>query len=255
MITWQHFQDGVQPTMMLPKQFLTLTGATVVTLLSAVSSQAANFGGVEFPKGAISFADRVVSYNPVIKHGNPISLVRDPSKALGSPDCGFFDLCSVSLGYGGSITLQFIDNFLTGSGNKALDLWIFETGPNVEDTFVDISKDGVTWHSVGKILGGTRGIDIDAFGWGRKDLFSFVRLTDDPNQGNRNRFSAIADIFAGADIDAVGAISSALREQPPAEKPPKSVPEPSGALSLFAVSVFALYLRNRKSGIYYSESI
>ena len=39
---------------------------------------------------------------------------------------------------------------------------------------VHISKDGSTWFSVGKVTGATKGVDIDAFGFGTSDFFSFV---------------------------------------------------------------------------------
>ena len=55
---------------------------------------------------------------------------------------------------------------------------------------------------IGKVFGATSGIDIDAFGFGPADEFRFVRLTDDPNEGE-----TIGPLL-GADIDAVGAISS-----------------------------------------------
>lgn len=171
-------------------------------------------GGVEFPQGAISFADAVVSYNPMAWGGPaPSASNSDPSNALGIPEvpgntsigaCGGApaDCPFVSLGRGGSIVLQFIDNALTGSNSSDLDLWIFEVGPDIEDTYVDISSDGVTWNSVGKVFGTTGGIDIDAFGFGSADMFTYIRLTDDPYEG------ASSGASVGADIDAVGAIST-----------------------------------------------
>ena len=104
--------------------------------------------------------------------------------------------------------MRFDDNKLTGSGNSALDIWVFEVGPLVEATFVDISKDGVTWSSVGKVAGSTAGIDIDAFGFGPADQFAFIRLTDDPNA------ESIPGPSEGSDIDAVGAISTVLTPVP-----------------------------------------
>jgi hypothetical protein len=202
-----------------------LTGLTAFVAGSQAS--AAIFGGVEFPAGAVSFADVVVSYQPLFGGGpaptNPNYL--DPTKALGIPD--YSDpIGSVSLGDGGRITLQFTDNLLTGSNSAALDLWIFEIGPDIEDTFVDISKDGVIWSAVGKVTGSTAGIDIDSFGFGIADQFSFVRLTDDTNLDDQTGSTV------GADIDAVGAISTI---------PTSVIPEPStwliftlGAASLVA---------------------
>jgi hypothetical protein len=92
--------------------------------------------------------------------------------------------------------------------------------------------DGSTWYSVGKVFGSTAGVDIDAFGFGTSNLFSYVRLTDDTNEG------AQSGITVGADIDAVGAISTI----------PVSVPEPAPALLMAGglVGMFAS-LRQRKT--------
>lgn len=167
------------------------------------------FGGVDFPQGAVSFADAVVAYAPVINGGAPSAPHRVPANALGVPDYSGDNDCTgnlscafVSLGQGGVLTLQFVDNLLTGSGNNAFDLWIFEVGPDVEDTFVEVSGDGQNWTAVGKVFGGTRGIDIDAFGFNVNSTLAFVRLRDDPNEGGGSGNTA------GADIDAVGAIST-----------------------------------------------
>lgn len=105
---------------------------------------------------------------------------------------------SVSLGQAGSLTLEFVDNRLIGSGTSAVDLWVFEVGLDLEDTFVSISRDGVTYVDIGKVFGATAGIDIDAFSFGPADEFRFVRLIDDRLEGG----------VSGADIDAVGAVSS-----------------------------------------------
>jgi hypothetical protein len=137
----------------------------------------------------------------------------------------------VSLGDGGQITLRFTNNSLTGSGSSALDLWIFEVGPDVEDTFVDISKDGANWFSVGKVAGATAGIDIDAYGFGTSDFFSYVRLTDDTDEGEQGNGQTV-----GADIDAVGAISSA--------PPVNQVPEPT-TLALLGIALAIAGMRGR----------
>lgn len=193
-------------------------------------------GGTDFPEGAASFADQLVDYAPVVKNGEPSAANSEPTKALGVPDYfsggGCVDplTCTfVSLGDGGSITLRFTDNVLTGSDNNALDLWIFEVGPDVEDTFVEISVDGASWTPVGKVFGSTAGIDIDAFGFGASSSFAYVRLTDDGAEGDQTGASV------GADIDAVGAISTRI------------VPEPSG-FALVAMGVGALASRRRRRG-------
>lgn len=173
---------------------------------------AEEFGGIEFPQGAVSFADVVVSYT----QGNPPptdSKHIDPIDALGVPDHpgGNDKPGSVSLGRGGNIVLEFTNNFLTGSDDPSPDLHIFEVGSDVEDTFVEISTDGVAWEAIGKVFGSTSSIDIDAFGFTSADQFRFVRLTDDPDEGQE------AGPTVGADIDAVGAISTnQVLDNPPA---------------------------------------
>lgn len=156
---------------------------------------------------ARSFADEVVSYSPAILSGQPTVNFQNAQTALGPDDWAGDNNCYssctfASLGQGGSLVLRFTDNVLTGDGTAACDLWIFEVGGNTEWTFVDISADGTNWHSVGETTGQTKGIDIDAFGYGPADQFRYVRITDDPNQGSNTGLSD------GADIDAVGAIAS-----------------------------------------------
>jgi len=197
------------------------------TLAVATCAHADPFGGVEFPQGLSSFADVVTAYNPVIINGQPDPSVRTPENALGAPNGAY-----VTLGDGGSVTLEFANNRLTGSGDAGLDLWIFEVGGDVEDTFVEISKDGVLWSAVGKVFGATSGINIDAFGFGIADQFRFVRLTDDTNEGQQTGSTV------GADIDSVGAISSVIATP---------VPEPeTWALMLAGLGVIAGGVRRRR---------
>jgi hypothetical protein len=203
----------------------------VGTLVLACIGRATPYGGIEFPDGPSSFADSVISYDPAFGGGNVPTHPNfiSPGEAIGAPDYtgGGTGMGSVSLGAGGRIVLKFTDNFLTGSGSVSYDLHIFEVGPDVEDTFVDISKDGITWFSVGKVFGSTSSIDIDAFGWGVADLFSYVRLTDDKLEGG------IWGSTVGADIDAVGAITSK-------RAPPSRVPDSGSSAILIATSILGL---------------
>src|SRR6266542_3867828 len=154
---------------------------------------------VHFPLGDKSFADEVVSYT--IGHPEPQPAnSRDPEAALGVPDyvdkthSGF-----VSLGCGGTLVVRFTDNALIDVPGP--DLWVFEVGPAVEPTAVGISRDGKDWIDVGKISGGTAGLDIAKF-VKPGDSFAYVRLTDLKKDCGGN--------WPGADIDAIGAIGGAL---------------------------------------------
>lgn len=184
------------------------------------SAWADMYGGVEFPQGSISFADEVVSFNPGTGTVYPYN---DTDAALGAPDFNgniYYTSNStfLSLGVQGSVILKFTDNSLTTSGNSDLDLWIFEVGPAVEATDVFISTNGTDWISVGSVAGSTYGVDIDSFigsGVVLWEKYSYVKLVD--------KYGASGYPYAGADIDAVGAISSA---------PPVQTPEPATMLFL-----------------------
>jgi hypothetical protein len=167
------------------------------------------FGGVEFPDGTVSFADAVVRFDPGSYVTNSCM---NTALALGAPNYKGIDDCStfVSLGNGGSLVLQFTDNSLTTSGDSHADLWIFEIGGAVEATDVYISQDGRTWISVGRVGGSVSGVDIDAYigrGVVLGQRYTYVKLVDDEDQSYQT------EMYAGADIDAVGAISSAAPVQ------------------------------------------
>ena len=159
----------------------------------------------EEPTGA--YADVVIDYVPVLLGGEPTDPHRDGENAVGPPDyagvnsCASRESCTfVSTGDGGSITLGFIDHLIVGSGDTEPDLRVYEVGPDIEDTFVEISADNVTWHSVGAVFGSTATIDIDAYGHGSSSTFAYIRLTDDSSQGRQSKDTV------GADIDAVEAL-------------------------------------------------
>ena len=168
------------------------------------------YDGITFPQGDVSFADAVTSYDPLFDGGPGPTDANfiNPADAIGPPD--YSNSGAVSLGDGGRIVLQFTDNALTGSNDPLADLHIFEIGSQVEHTFVEISTNGTNFLSVGTANGSTTSIDIDPFlaaaNLNPFTQFFFVRLTDDTNQGGQSGSTV------GADIDAVGAITSVIPE-------------------------------------------
>ncbi len=167
------------------------------------------FSGFLFQRGGISFADEVD--RDTLDLGSDVdSAFTDTEAALSSPDFvgqgvepidGEFTL---SLGTGGQATFRFTDNFLTGNDSPTPDLVIFEAGAS-ESVRVEISRDGESFRFVGNASGLDNTIDIDQFGYDSSDRFAFVRLTDlvTPLDAPTDAFGA-----AGADIDAVGALST-----------------------------------------------
>lgn len=154
---------------------------------------------VAVPLGDISFADRVVSYEP----GSPPTLLADanPDGALGVPDyvddgLGQF----LGLGCRGAVTLQFVDNALFDIAGP--DLYVFEIGPDVEPTRLSISADGKNWIEVGVIQGGKAQVDIAAHSKPGQ-IFRYVRLRDMGTHCDGE--------WPGADIDAVAALGSGIR--------------------------------------------
>ncbi len=164
-----------------------------VSVSEACTELPTNFGGVIFPQGPVSFADKVVSYDPGYGGGpGPDVTQQDARQILGVPKQG-----SMSLGNGGQIVVRFMDNKLVPSGDSRPDLYIYEVG-GPETVRVEIKGNPGPWYPVGTATGFASGIDIDAYGFGKGDSFMFVRLTDDGDSYNDN--------FApGADLVAVGA--------------------------------------------------
>jgi OOP family OmpA-OmpF porin len=98
------------------------------------------------------------------------------------------------------LTLKFSDNVLVDI--EGPDLYVFEIGPAIEPTNLAISKDGQEWIEIGKISGGRADVDISPF-VKPGETFRFIRLTDLKTE--------CGSAWPGADIDAVGAIGSAIR--------------------------------------------
>ena len=185
----------------------------IVLIFQINTASAIPFGGIEFPDGATSFADAVVSSSLGSDAGSTPALgtFDDPSQILGVPNrvIGPPSTGVVALGDGGEIIVRFIDNSLTTSGDNTQDLWIFEVG-DVETFNVAISINGINWIDLGNVSGQPTGIDIDSIaGVISGERYSFVRVRDvDPP--DQTVFP-----FGEADIDAIGAISSTTPNEAP----------------------------------------
>lgn len=185
---------------------------------------------VFLPLGKRSFADKVIEAT------HPQLLIQQVKSVLGEPDVikGFLpeDITGIhSLGLGGELTIQFIDNALTNVNGP--DLYIFEIG-QIEPTDLEISKDGKSWIKVGKIDGGVAEVDIEAF-VEEGELFYYVRLKDLKKESG----------LPGADVDAIAAIGAAMRLQLDSQvlfDSGKSVLKPSGkeAIKKLASSIKVL---------------
>lgn len=179
----------------------------------------------------ISFADAVIDYQPTCENElHPVVMV--PEESLGAPNndpnagSTSDDRNATSLGEGGFIVLQFIDNVLINSGNNEADLWVFEVGVDVEPSDIELrpldsetlniiiaeglaDSDGDGFYEFGGIGGATSFIDLDAIlpGYVIGELsFDAVKVTDvDEGQPCFNS--------QGADIDAVCALASRPAEQ------------------------------------------
>jgi large repetitive protein len=180
-----------------------LGGQVVEETIPASSTVQGDF----YSLGSISFADAVTRYDAAAGGGPiPIPGLRVAADSLGAPNyTGIGEPIAgqgaVSLGRGGVLVVQFVNNILTGSNDPSPDLAIYEVGTG-EQVRVEVSADNVVYTSVGTASLTSRYIDLDAFGFNGLSQLYYVRLTDVINDG------ATTGDSVGADIDAVGALSS-----------------------------------------------
>lgn len=125
------------------KQFLIGVGLiTALTVLPSAAQplQVPGRGNdiITFPNGTASFADKVVHFQVGAPAPRDPSYY-DPNMALGVPS-GSSGTDNCSLGKGGILTLEFVDNRLVDVDGP--DLFIFEDGASVERTLISISSDG-----------------------------------------------------------------------------------------------------------------
>ncbi len=158
------------------------------------------YESIYLPLGKISFADKLIEYKVGLPA--PIKKYRDSVQCLHEPNYKNYQTPNfLSLGCGGSLTVEFTDNgFMNLPGD---DLYLFEVGPSQEPAKVEISQNGIDWIYAGKIAGGKSSIDLSKEGIDDETVFYFLRITD------------LKDLCksksAGADIDAIGAINSVIK--------------------------------------------
>jgi OOP family OmpA-OmpF porin len=161
-------------------------------------------GTLTFPVGTCSFADTVILYDPgstgAETGGEPDTDFQKPESALGVPDWSADDRPGfVALGSGGTLILQFSDNVLLDGPGPDLCIFLADT----DDVNVWISHDGRIFHFAGRASRKKPCIDIlpcaePGF------VYPFVKIRDDPLQGGETNPAL------GADIDAVGAVNTAM---------------------------------------------
>jgi len=149
---------------------------------------------ITIPYGALSCAVEVIEFTP----GNPWtsdSRANDPQKILGLPDYDKIkDENYLCLGKYGVIVLKFDVYITDGPGN---DIYVFEIGPDVEATKIEVSNDLQNWIFVGDADGSLSGVDLNGkIPIGEK--YRYVRITD--------KFG-IGSSWPGADIDAVAILN------------------------------------------------
>lgn len=215
-----------------------------VGLAAAVSlvgfAQPTTYGGVTFPLGDRSFADRVVSYRQA-------SCVRcafsNPTAILGPPNCGpsrcsacaSCDPCALALGFRvseidnrGDVVIEFTDNRLTDvPGN---DLFVYIT--NDKACRVEISADGVSYIRIGETKGYPGALDIAPFVQPGQE-FRFVRVSDVPADEDKTR-------CPGPSVDAIGAMGVAEQAE---------AAEALGSLELLPAGELSLSVGQRASNL------
>lgn len=112
-------------------------------IVNTVDSSA--YQGISFATGDVSFADVVVDFA-----SGPGTVYTDTLQILDAPQGGANDN-GLTLGNGGSVTVQFSDNVLTdqNSVHGGADLVLFDLGVDGEEVTVEISADGTNWITLG----------------------------------------------------------------------------------------------------------
>jgi hypothetical protein len=121
-----------------------------------------------------------------------------PSEALGAPNAQTPSVTAevqnfVSLGFGGTIEVQFANPIANGPGAD-IRIWESSASPSSERSLIEVSQDGLGYVPVGEIMADGEVDFSEAF----SDFIQFVRITDvTPNNGGGGIYTD------GFDLDAV----------------------------------------------------
>ncbi|MBQ3077769.1 MAG: S-layer homology domain-containing protein, partial [Clostridia bacterium] len=150
---------------------------------------------ITIPGGARACAVRVVDCHTGDRWTS-YETAMNPENILGAPDYDeATDTNGYTVGARGSITLEF-EIFITDG--EGMDIYVFEVGPDVEPTRVEVSTDLVNWIDVGVAEGSLSGVDL-AGKVPADGKYRYVRITDLNGQGSG---------WPGADIDAVAGLNA-----------------------------------------------
>src|SRR5690606_29437034 len=136
-----------------------------------------NIGCLTCFEDGLSFADEVLDYEIICTNTTPDAT--NPAAALGMPDYSGSATQHISLGRG-FIKLGFTNNTLVNSGTSDPDLFVFEVGPLVEGSSIELrpansetealcidagllDSDSDGYYEFGEIGGALASVDIDAF--------------------------------------------------------------------------------------------
>lgn len=148
---------------------------------------------VGLSSGVYAYATSVVEFTEGVPWTSDPD-ASDPSEALGVPNWSN-DKNAVTLGAGGILVLAFDVDICDGEG---IDIYVYESGGDVEPTLVEVSNDLVNWTVAGTAEGSLSGVDLNGM-VPEGANFRYVRLTDLGNYPSGT--------WPGADIDAVAIVN------------------------------------------------
>ncbi|MFC1569057.1 OmpA family protein [bacterium] len=157
--------------------------------------------------GEVCFADSILLYDPGAPGADtgdePDKAFQNPLFCLGPPNHSDSTDGMTALGSGGTLILEFTNNVFFDNTGPDLYFWMPDKQP--DEAQVWISQDGVIFQRVGTVSSESPFLDISNVAK-PGDLYTILKIRDNPFQGDSNSPSL------GSDIDAVAAIHTAVVE-------------------------------------------